>query len=150
MSAVNDRTGAATALLELLLLSLKELAAAGRTELLVSWPARLALFCASMTQRAGRDSMRCCIGSPKDQLQEPRSASKTAQIRWRMTMSDTDGAKAPAHGIFFMESAGGYRWMENGDEEHQPSCFGLEEEKSEPWSGSGATRPLLVETRLTL
>jgi hypothetical protein len=71
-------------------------------------------------------------------------------MTWRMAMSDTDGTKVPAHGMFFMESAGGYHAMENADEEHQPSCFALEEEKGEPWTGSGATGPLLAETRPTL
>ncbi len=62
-----------------------------------------------------------------------------------------DGTKAPAHGMFFMESAGGYHpRMEATAEERQPSCFGLEEEKGEPWTGSGASRPLLIETRPTL
>ncbi len=64
-------------------------------------------------------------------------------------MSDTDGTKVPSHGMLFMESAGGYHSIENGDK-HQPSCFGLEKEKGEPWTGSGATGPLLVETRPTL
>ncbi len=71
-----------------------------------------------------------------------------------MSMADIlDGTKAPAHGMFFMESAGGYHpRMETTAEERQPSCFGLEEEKGErePRTGSGASRPLLIETRPTL
>jgi hypothetical protein len=44
---------------------------------------------------------------------------------WRMSMADIlDGTKAPAHGMFFMESAGGYHpRMETTAEERQPSCF---------------------------
>ena len=36
------------------------------------------------------------------------------------------------------------------EEQHQPSCFGLEEERGESWSGTGASRPLLSESRPTL
>jgi hypothetical protein len=62
-----------------------------------------------------------------------------------------DGTSVPPHGMFFMESTGGYHSdIETPDEEHQPSCFGLEEEKGEHWDGTGATRPLLAETRPTL
>ncbi len=61
-----------------------------------------------------------------------------------------DGTTVP-HGMFFMETASGYRAdIENADEEHQPSCFGLEEEKGDSWTGVGAARPLLIETRPTL
>ncbi len=62
-----------------------------------------------------------------------------------------DGTTVPPHGMFFMESAGGYPpKIERADEQHQSSCFGLEEEKGDSWSGIGGTRPLLVETRPTL
>ncbi len=62
-----------------------------------------------------------------------------------------DGTKLPPHGMFFMESAGGYSSaVHEPEEQHQPSCFALEEEKGESWSGTGASRPLLSETRPTL
>ena len=62
-----------------------------------------------------------------------------------------DGTTVLPHGMFFTESAGGYRTKtEKADKQHQPSCFGLEEEKGESWSGTGATRPLLSETKPTL
>jgi hypothetical protein len=32
------------------------------------------------------------------------------------------------------------------EEQRQPSCFALEEETGESWSGTGASRPLLIET----
>ncbi len=62
-----------------------------------------------------------------------------------------DGTTVLPHGMFFMESAGGYHAKtESTDEEHQPSCFGLEEEKGESSSGTGAAHPLLTETMPTL
>jgi hypothetical protein len=35
-------------------------------------------------------------------------------------------------------------------EEHQPSCFALEEEKGEGWKGSGAMEPAINEARPSL
>ena len=35
-------------------------------------------------------------------------------------------------------------------EEHQPSCFALEEEKGQGWKGSGAMGPALNEVRPSL
>ena len=35
-------------------------------------------------------------------------------------------------------------------EEHQPSCFALEEEKGECWRGSGSTKPPINEARPSL
>jgi hypothetical protein len=62
-----------------------------------------------------------------------------------------DGTQVPPHGMFFMESAGGYRSKTNEvDEEHQPSCFALEEEKGETWAGTGASQPLIIDTKPTL
>ena len=34
--------------------------------------------------------------------------------------------------------------------EHQPSCFGLEEERGERWKGSGATGPAINEVKSSL
>jgi hypothetical protein len=60
-----------------------------------------------------------------------------------------DGTKVAAHGMFFMESAGGC-----GPEpaapltnERRPSCFALEEEEGEHWNGVGAAKPAINETR---
>jgi len=36
------------------------------------------------------------------------------------------------------------------EEQHEPSCFGLEEEKGESWKGSGAARPAIKDKRPTL
>jgi len=35
-------------------------------------------------------------------------------------------------------------------EEHQPSCFGLEEERGEGWNGSGVMGPAINEARPSL
>jgi hypothetical protein len=62
-----------------------------------------------------------------------------------------DGANIPQHGMFYMESAGGFHGRsEEPEEQHQPGCFALEEEKGEGWSGTGASRPLLNEAKPTL
>ena len=34
--------------------------------------------------------------------------------------------------------------------EHQPSCFALEEERGEGWKGSGATKPSIKEAKSSL
>ncbi len=52
----------------------------------------------------------------------------------------------PSHGLFYMENAGGYP-VTRDKEEHQPSCFALEEEKGENWKGTHATRPLINESK---
>jgi hypothetical protein len=55
------------------------------------------------------------------------------------------------HGLFYMENGGGYRPADSAisplmvAEEHQPSCFALEEEKGEGWKGSGAMGPAINE-----
>jgi hypothetical protein len=60
------------------------------------------------------------------------------------------------HGLFYMENAGGYKpeYPEippsMTEEEHQPSCFALEEEKGEGWKGSGAMGPAINEARPSL
>jgi hypothetical protein len=36
------------------------------------------------------------------------------------------------------------------EEEHQPSCFALEEEKGECWRGSGSTKPAINDVRPSL
>lgn len=69
-----------------------------------------------------------------------------------MTHLDNGTTLAP-HGLFYMENAGGYPTEPRPpitEEEHQPSCFALEEERGEGWKGSGASRPMLKETRPTL
>jgi len=47
--------------------------------------------------------------------------------------TEIDGTKAPHHGLFYMENAGGYNVepQEPASGEHQSSCFALEEEKGE-------------------
>jgi hypothetical protein len=60
------------------------------------------------------------------------------------------------HGLFYMENAGGYKpaYLEippsMAADEHQPSCFALEEEKGEGWKGSGAMKPAINEARPSL
>jgi hypothetical protein len=73
-----------------------------------------------------------------------------------MTSLD-DNTKRASHGLFYMENAGGYHAepespmpTQEAAEEHQPSCFALEEERGEGWHGAGASGPLVKETRPTL
>jgi hypothetical protein len=60
------------------------------------------------------------------------------------------------HGLFYMENTGGYKPAEpttapsRAADEHQPSCFGWEEEKGERWEGSGAAKPAINEARPSL
>jgi hypothetical protein len=60
------------------------------------------------------------------------------------------------HGLFYMENAGGYKPANPetapsmAAEEHQPSCFALEEEKGEGWKGSGAMGPAINDARPSL
>jgi hypothetical protein len=62
-----------------------------------------------------------------------------------------DSRQVPPHGMFYMESAGGCHWNdEDHQEEHQPSCFALEEEKGDHWDGTGSAGPLIKEKRPTL
>lgn len=65
-----------------------------------------------------------------------------------------DGTKAPQHGLFYMENAGGFlAELESpaiATDERQPGCFALEDEKGEDWKGSGATRSQIMEARPTL
>jgi hypothetical protein len=55
-----------------------------------------------------------------------------------------------------MENAGGYKTAEESGSvpailnEHQPSCFALEEEKGEGWKGGGGAKPTVNETRPSL
>lgn len=62
----------------------------------------------------------------------------------------TNATRLAPHGLFYMENAGGYHAAPADEEEHQPSCFALEEEKGEDWKGSGASGPVLKEARPTL
>jgi len=60
------------------------------------------------------------------------------------------------HGLFYMENAGGYKPAHPeippsvAADEHQQSCFALEEEKGEGWKGSGAMGPAIKEARPSL
>jgi hypothetical protein len=76
----------------------------------------------------------------------------------------TEGTKLASHGLFYMENAGSYPdetgYLENETSpitaiiivpnEHQPSCFALEEERGEGWKGAGATGPTIKETKPSL
>src|SRR5689334_10295821 len=63
---------------------------------------------------------------------------------------------ATQHGLFYMENAGGYKSADattvpsTAANEHQPSCFALEEERGERWKGSGATKPNINEAKSSL
>lgn len=60
------------------------------------------------------------------------------------------------HGIFYMENAGGYKpahpeaTPSTAADERQPSCFALEEERGEHWTGSGAMTRVINEARPSL
>jgi hypothetical protein len=58
------------------------------------------------------------------------------------------------HGLLYIENAGGYKpthlEISQIAEEHQPSCFALEEERGEGWKGSGAMGPAINEARPSL
>lgn len=63
------------------------------------------------------------------------------------------GTNIAPHGMFYMESAGGAPLETDGEretDERKPSCFSLEEENGEHWSGAGASKPLVNETRPSL
>ncbi len=63
------------------------------------------------------------------------------------------GPNVAPHGMFYMESVGGAppeTRAEREPDERKPSCFSLEEEKGERWSGAGASKPLVNETRPSL
>lgn len=66
----------------------------------------------------------------------------------------TNATRLAPHGLFYMENAGGYHAAPAiapaDEEEHQPSCFALEEEKGEDWKGTGASGPAIKETRPSL
>ena len=66
-----------------------------------------------------------------------------------------DGTKAPHHGLFYMENAGGFKVepetpVSTTADEHQPSCFALEEESGEGWKGSGAAKSEINEAKPSL
>jgi hypothetical protein len=66
--------------------------------------------------------------------------------------TEIDGTKAPHHGLFYMENAGGYdvEPQEPASDERQSGCFALEEEKGEGWKGSGAMKSDINEKRPSL
>ena len=72
------------------------------------------------------------------------------------TDTRTEMANQSQHGLFYMENAGGYKSAEpatapsNLADEHQPSCFALEEEKGECWKGSGSMKPAINDARPSL
>jgi len=66
-----------------------------------------------------------------------------------------DGTKTPHHGLFYMENAGGSKVesetpVSTPADEHQPSCFALEEERGEGWKGSGAAKSAINEATPSL
>jgi hypothetical protein len=79
---------------------------------------------------------------------------RALDTRMRQAMTEaTNGTRQPPHGLFFMENAGGHHAgpaEPAAAMERQPSCFALEEEKGGGWNGSGASGPLVKESRPTL
>ena len=61
-----------------------------------------------------------------------------------------DGTKAPQHGFFYMENAGGHNVEPQeapslSANERQSSCFAGEEEKGEDWKGGGGLKSAINE-----
>ena len=59
------------------------------------------------------------------------------------------------HGTKAMENAGGPKAepaspISGPTDEHQPSCFALEEERGEGWKGSGAAKAEINEAKPSL
>ena len=71
----------------------------------------------------------------------------------QMRVVEMAQADIASHGLFHMENAGGCKPAEpvttssSAVNEHQASCFALEEEKGEGWKGSGSTKPIINEVR---
>jgi hypothetical protein len=65
-----------------------------------------------------------------------------------------DTTRIAPHGLFYMENAGGTHSAATLPtliaDEHQPSCFALEEEKGADWKGSGAAGPTINEVKPSL
>ena len=66
-----------------------------------------------------------------------------------------DGTATPPHGLFYMENAGGSKVepetpASTSADEHQPSCFALEEERGEGWKGSCAAKSEINEAKPSL
>ena len=66
-----------------------------------------------------------------------------------------DGTKAPHHGLFYMENAGGHNVEPQGPaslsvDQRQSSCFAWEEEKGEDWKGGGGLKSDTNEKRPSL
>jgi hypothetical protein len=71
----------------------------------------------------------------------------------------TETTKIAHHGLFYMENAGGTHSTampptliadEQIADQHQPSCFALEEEKGADWKSRGAARPIINEVKPSL
>jgi hypothetical protein len=66
-----------------------------------------------------------------------------------------DGTQTPPHGLFYMENAGRSKVepetpASTPADEHQPSCFALEEERGAGWKGGGAAKPAINEAKPSL
>jgi hypothetical protein len=66
--------------------------------------------------------------------------------------NEIDGTKAPHHGLFYMENAGGHNVepQKPASDERQSSCFAGEEEKGEDWKGGGGMKSDIKEKRPSL
>lgn len=88
-----------------------------------------------------------------------RARAEAGRIEGKYEMAKVNNdTKVPAHGLFYMENAGGYglesahpdALPSTATDERRPSCFALEEERGEDWKGSGAMGPTINETRPSL
>jgi hypothetical protein len=66
----------------------------------------------------------------------------------------TEATRIAHHGLFYVENAGGTHSTAMPPtlivDEHQPSCFALEEEKGADWKGCGAAGPIINEVKPSL
>ncbi len=65
-----------------------------------------------------------------------------------------EATRIAPHGLFYMENAGGTHSTATPRtpiaDEHQPSCFALEEEKGADWKGGGAAGRTINEVKPSL
>ncbi len=71
----------------------------------------------------------------------------------------TEATRIAHHGLYYMENAGGTHSItvpptltadQQIADQHQPSCFALEEEKGADWKGRRAAGPIINEVKPSL
>jgi hypothetical protein len=90
---------------------------------------------------ANADPARRCFGKtwPADREQRARIIGKWLQMECRL--------QANTH---MRQMAGSPNLRTRVPDEHQPSCFALEEERGDSWKGTGAAPPAIKEAKPSL